>query len=490
MLTNVPIITKLKPVQLATLSSGSKQIAIDQKGGIFLTNLKLNLKTLSAALAEDEKEAINTSVSAIILLGASTITDPNPNDVCLFISEAKASAFKSVLKNIDKFVKKGSREIATCQFTYEGKKDGERFVLSIKVMPAAKMKLIPVTKWLNKLGKLTNLKFEVAAGTVRLNEDEDTDTEETATAVSDSKPGVLAQLVNYLEIASAKHTETPNAANLAAWGKILAKFKQVIAKNPDDASLKIAFKEWLAKYNTAKKQPEAVTEKSESLDDRLTTLENEITKAKEDYSLSDVLQFMSTCQGIRVNPKFKTKLKENSDLMDRFKAIRKSLTAMMKEDEDQLAEVQALLEDPATITDKFQIELDQLWSTFLDNTQTAESFEDILNDNTVTIKESIKAFQKRVETQAKGMLEASKMLKIGDPAEISQQMTVIRSSIVKLKETMATKVKQIDNIAQELAQLEKDFLATEEIDTRKEIFNRIESLTDNFAQHSKPTSIF
>lgn len=494
MITGIPIITKIKPVQIVPLSSGSKKLATDQKGGIFQTNLKNNLKVLSNALRENETEAVGTSVTAVIVLGATTMSDTIANDVCLLLSESKAGLFKSALKNIDKFVKKGTKEIATCRFVYEGKKENNTLILGIEILPACKMKMAPVIKWLNKVGKPTNLKFEMATG-IKPEESTSEETTQIETPTSSSpKLSILEQLIQRLENAENDYKLTPTSDNLMAWGKVLAKFKQVLAKQPENDNLKSTFKEWLLKYNLVKKQSETNTDtdansSKEILDRRLTDLENNLKTSKDD-SLSELLQLMAVCQEIRVQPSFKTILKENVDLMNRFKRIRKQLQILLQKDNDQFDEMQSLLESPSTITEKFQLELDDLWFAFSQQTQTTESFNDILANDMVEMKATVKQFQQTVEAQAKGMLEASKILKIGNPVEISQQMTVIRSGIVKLKETMAARIKTIETIAKELAQLEVDFLATEDLKLRQTIFSKVENLTNNLAQNSASVSIF
>lgn len=421
----IAIVTKVKPIFLDNLKTGKLVISSPLKGAQLANNLKIGLRATAEAIKTDPEAAKGTELKALIVLQATTSVDKTPSNVCIIVPPSKAGQYKPYLKEITKVVKKGNKQISICKFTFEGKMEGDNIYLNVSTPPTAKMKMTPVLKWLNKLGKPMGLRFETVETVVEA----PSNTATTATEeVSQETP---------------KQEEQPQE------------------KKPADPKEKV----------------EALIKRQKAL-------------AKTDYSLSQVMELMARCQELRVDPKAKGAFKTDETLLKQFKMLRKVLINMVKSDDDLYNELESNLQDPLSITKQFQVELDDLWDNFATMTQDAESFQDILKQNTTTLILDIKKFQKEVEAQAKGMLEASKFLKIGDPLAISKAMTAIRSGIVKLKDAMKTKVSNLQKLAKAMAKLEADFRKTTEQSIQESIIGKLETMTQQFSKESETVAVF
>lgn len=422
---NIPIVTKVKPIFLDNLKKGQLIISAPFKTAQINNGLKIAFRAMADAIKTTPEDAKDTELRALIVLEATTFTDKTPNDIAIVLPPSKIGQYKSYLKEVGKIVKKGNKQIAIAKLRYEGKMEGDTIYMNVATPPSSKMKMTPVLKWLNKLAKPMNIKFEVA---------------------------------NALAEAPMPEAPMPNDVPV-----------EPIVKAPE-----------MKEAPKIKGPHEKVAE----------LMKHQEMLEKKDYKLAHVMQLMAKCQELRVDPKAKLAFKQDPELLSQFKNLRKLVANMLKSKPALYNQLETSLGDPTEITKNFQLELDDLWTNFSNMSQQANTFQDILKVNTTSLVSDVKKFQKGVESQAKGMLEASKLLKIGNPTAISKSMTAIRSGIVKLKETMKAKITTLHQMAKAMMQLEVDFNKSKDRPTQEGIIDKLDVMSQQFIIESKTVSIF
>lgn len=472
---SIPVITKVKPAQLNPLKSGQRQIATDRKGAMMLAELRGNLdvisKSIRAAESDPEADPIGSSISSLIVLDCKTIADPNPSDYCVFFPEAKAGSFKNTFKEIDKVVKKGDKQIATCQVVFNGKKEGENLILGIEVLSACKMKLMPVTKWLNKLGKPYGVKFEAGAATVTTNET--APSPETATTESPKKT-ILDQLVERLEAVEASHINNPSPDTLQTWKGLLGKFKKVTIQRPDDSLIQQTFQEWLAKFKAAQSGnqeqptnniPQEDDEATMALRAKVQELEDRLNAAKANSSLNleelvnEYSFLMGTCQQIAATPNYKAIFKRVGDLKKQFSSVLDGATAEIMNNQELKKELMRQIKEAAKVGAEFKNEAERLWEEFRDYTKTIASPLEA-RAALEQVEKKIQAFQKKVEERSRGLILLSKKAGVGNATKISEHMTAVRSKATKMKNAIQAQLKEADKTIQIIEKLMEEFNKT------------------------------
>lgn len=218
---------------------------------------------------------------------------------------------------------------------------------------------------------------------------------------------------------------------------------------------------------------EDITSEVVAVDDVKVALEakfDELTKKIEGLvdaaTIEDILPLMSECQAIRVNPEYNLLMKKDASLLKKFKQIRDDIRNLSNK-HNLDGELESRVK-PDVIKETFRRKLVDLTSEFYKATRNAGSFEDVFKASLPKLKQDIKVL---IQVELNGLLEASKVLSVGESLEISKSMTEIRSSIANLSETL--------KLLQELAKSMADMAAqvTDEStpeSTKRKLFKNIE----------------
>lgn len=276
-----------------------------------------------------------------------------------------------------------------------------------------------------------------------------------ATTEAPSSGGILEQLETRLIDAEKNYNDNPSPVYLKMWGKLMVKFKEVVAKKSDDQELTEAYKKWLAKYNAAKDddgQEETTTESNEK-DETAIQLEKKIieielrraqvesdTAPGMDELVNEYSFLMGGCQLIAATPNYKAVFKRHPDLKETFNNILNQIQQQIENNTDLKKELMRQIKEAAKVGEEFKAEGERLWNEFRDYTKTiATPLEARIKLEEV--EKSVKEFQQKVEQRSRGLILLSKKAGVGNAAKISEHMTAVRSRATKLKSAIQAQLK-------------------------------------------------
>ncbi|MCP4440762.1 MAG: hypothetical protein GY810_17710 [Aureispira sp.] len=137
------------------------------------------------------------------------------------------------------------------------------------------------------------------------------------------------------------------------------------------------------------------------------------------------------------------------------------------------------LTDPSIVKTEMKNKISVVWNSFISNAENALRFEIIADTIAPNLLTDIKAFQKTISEKAQGLIEASKLMNVGDTVKISENMTEVRSALSKLKQHMKVKYEEIKEITQKLATLEKACYATDSQEEKGRIIDEVETIANS-----------
>lgn len=486
--TSISMASKLKPVQLMPLKQGNVKIAVTEPIATLKGQYVKALQAISTALAADLENAADTAISFLILDKCTTQSDAKPQLLPVIIPPAKEPQFKIKALSKAPEVKK-SKQMAVCQLIATGEQENDLHVLTL-VKRSGKLKITPqLLNLLNKVARKKSLMFQLPVQEEVVAENVAT---EVATEPRESNP--LEAIIDQLDITKDAFDRQPSKVTLKAMANKMGTLKAAVQdmKQTDPrnyAAAKQTFVEWMGKFNLAKKQllqgnsaveaPQATEEETqeEGLAAQITQLEKARDKTAKNLSFDSIIALLSECQKIRTNPQNKLKFKEDRALLKRFKALRASLASLIEN--NFKASMEEEIQNPEIFKTNMKNEVMDVWEGFINEAEDAATFEIIANQIMPNFMNNIKGFQKKVSQKAQGFVEASKLVELGDSAEISANMTTVRSGLTKLKTHMQEQFKAMKKATFQMAKLEAEHNATEDEAVKSEKREAIRAIADS-----------
>lgn len=469
--------SKLKPAFLTSFKEGKNALDTDEKASDFLSSFAKTISSICSQLDSDPSNVKGSEVVLIIINNCVTLSDKKPQEVFMMIPPEKESQFqiKALCNNP---LVKGNKQAAIYQLTAVGEKEEDLHLINLTKM-SGKLKLSgPLFQQLVKLGKLKGLKFRKAQ-----NDEEETEgaEEQNTDNAPQQEASPVALLVNELQKLKTQYETAKSVETLKEWAALMERFKQVIVQH-NTAETKAQFSYWGQQFVEAKNNLAKETNKSNTPPKAQSALESQIqalskqVKQTPNTDFNGLMALLSECQQIRTAPTSKTEFQQNPNLVEQFKQLRKEISDKMQgEVKNQLA---SDLNNPAQVKETIKKEIKLVWEDFVKNAENAETFSSIAENVVAALIEGIKGFQKMVSDKSQGMIEAAKMLNIGDEVVISQNMTEVRSALTKLKAHMQEQYKQITLDVKQMADLENEFHKTQDSSKQQALIDKISQIAN------------
>lgn len=470
-ITRVQVSTKIKPVLLKPLLQNSTKLMTD-------ANLKQeaesNFNTLIRAIKSvSDEEAKGTSIRGIIIKDGTTLSIKKTSNIFFLIPPHQESRYeRSYLKPIRDSVSKTpfAKRVDVWTLTYVIDDSTPKYVFEVTPSHSKMTQITDVIKWLNSKWTPSNVLVRLA------NNSKEKEIAQPVIVDGGSSHPVLEEYKDLSRQLKARYPDTllEDAAKvkpvlipfqigikgLKAASKKVAEVDEI--SDSDKERVTQSYNNWLQKFKDARDLVASQNGSDEVLKKLAKALQDLHIAIKElegtAYTADDILARMADYQLIKVNPSYKSIVTNREHQLGKLFIViglkLKGLSAAVRHD------LLTMLDFEGKVLNDLKAELQSIIAKFDKDADDFASFKALDTDGLESLKRRVSALIKKLQVQARGMIQAISSLNLDLPkAEISEKLALMRSTLAKIKEQIQEQLKVLKRQTMNLVQYENKFMA-------------------------------